>query len=58
VITTSIGLPHKAYNVRRNPRVALLYSDPTGSGLDSRPEVLVLEYEPLKAEAKRREAAW
>jgi hypothetical protein len=41
VITTSIGLPHKAYNVRRNPQVALLYSDPTGSGLDSMPEVLI-----------------
>jgi hypothetical protein len=32
-ITTSIGLPHKAFNVRRNPRVALLFSDPTASGL-------------------------
>ncbi len=33
LITTSIGLPHKAFNVRRNPRVALLFSDPTASGL-------------------------
>jgi Pyridoxamine 5'-phosphate oxidase len=41
VITTSIGLPHKAYNVRRTPKVALLYSDPTGSGLAAPPVVLV-----------------
>lgn len=41
VITTSIGLPQKAYNVRRNPKVALLFSDPTGSGLNGMPEVLV-----------------
>jgi hypothetical protein len=41
VITTSIGLPQKAYNVRRNPKVALLFSDPTGSGLSGMPEVLV-----------------
>ena len=41
VITTSIGLPQKAYNVRRTPRVAMLYSNPTGSGLDAPPAVLV-----------------
>jgi len=41
VITTSIGLPHKAYNLRRTPRVAMLYSDPTGSGLAAPPAVLV-----------------
>jgi hypothetical protein len=41
VITTSIGLPQKAFNVRRTPRVALLYSDPTGSGLTAPPAVLV-----------------
>jgi hypothetical protein len=41
VITTSIGLPHKAYNVRRTPRVAMLYSDATGSGLAAPPAVLV-----------------
>lgn len=27
LITTSIGLPHKAFNVRRSPRVSLLFSD-------------------------------
>jgi pyridoxamine 5'-phosphate oxidase-like protein len=41
VITTSVGLPQKAYNVRRNPKVALLFSDPTGSGLNGEPQVLV-----------------
>jgi hypothetical protein len=41
VITTSIGLPYKAYNVRRTPRVAMLYSNPTGSGLAAPPAVLV-----------------
>jgi hypothetical protein len=41
VITTSIGLPHKAYNLRRTPQVAMLYSDATGSGLAAPPAVLV-----------------
>jgi hypothetical protein len=41
VITTSIGLPHKAYNLRRTPQVAMLYSDATGSGLTAPPAVLV-----------------
>jgi hypothetical protein len=39
--TTSIGLPDKAFNIRRNPRVSLLFSDPTGSGLVDPPMVLV-----------------
>ncbi|MEU4394049.1 pyridoxamine 5'-phosphate oxidase family protein [Kribbella sp. NPDC023855] len=39
--TTGIGLPQKLYNIRRNPKVALLYSDPTGSGLTQRAAVLV-----------------
>ena len=41
LISTSIGLPQKAFNVRRNPAVALLFSDPTASGLDGAPAVLV-----------------
>lgn len=41
LVTTSIGLPRKVFNVRRNPRVALLFSDPTASGLDAPPAVLV-----------------
>ena len=41
VATTSIALPQKAYNIRRDGRVSLLYSDPTGSGLAGSPAVLV-----------------
>lgn len=39
-VTTSIGLPRKAMNVRRDPHVAMLFSDPTGSGRRD-PQVLV-----------------
>jgi hypothetical protein len=41
LITTSIALPQKAYNIRRDPRVALLFSEPTASGLEGAPQVLV-----------------
>jgi Pyridoxamine 5'-phosphate oxidase len=41
LLTTSIGFPAKAANIRREPRVSLLYSDPTGSGLPDPPAVLV-----------------
>jgi hypothetical protein len=41
VIGTSIGLNRKALQVRREPRVALLFSDPTGSGQEDPPTVLV-----------------
>lgn len=41
-LTTSVALPTKALNIRREPRVSLLFSDPTGSGLDAPPQVLVL----------------
>ena len=41
VTATSIGLPQKAYNIRRNPRVALLFSEPRASGLSAAPAVLV-----------------
>jgi hypothetical protein len=41
LITTGIGLPQKIYNVRRNPKVAMLFSDPTASGLTDPPAVLV-----------------
>ena len=40
-ITTGLGYPKKADDAARNPSVALLFSDPTGSGLDSPPMVLV-----------------
>jgi len=35
VLSTSIAWPHKAHNVRRDGRVAMLFSDPTGCGLGS-----------------------
>jgi hypothetical protein len=41
ICAVSIAFPVKAHNARRNPRVSLLYSDPTGSGLESPPRVLV-----------------
>lgn len=41
VLTTSIGFPVKALNLRRDPRVSLLFSDATGSGLTDPPHVLV-----------------
>jgi hypothetical protein len=41
VVTASIAFPVKAFNARRNPRVALLYSDPAGSGLSNPPAVLI-----------------
>jgi hypothetical protein len=39
--STSIGYPQKAYNIRRTPEVALLFSDPTGSGLAAPPQILI-----------------
>lgn len=41
VAFTSIGLPQKALNFRRNPEAALLFSEPTGSDLLKPPIVLV-----------------
>lgn len=41
ILTTSIGFPQKAFNVRQNPHVSMLFSDPTGSGLENPPAVLV-----------------
>jgi Pyridoxamine 5'-phosphate oxidase len=41
LLTTSIGLPQKAFNIRRNPKVSLLFSDPTGSGVERPAAVLV-----------------
>ena len=40
-VTTGIGYPKKADDAAKNPRVALLFSDPTGSGIDAGTEVLV-----------------
>jgi hypothetical protein len=41
VVTTSVAFPQKAFNVRRNPHVSLLFSDPTASGLVDPPAVLI-----------------
>ena len=40
-VTTGLGYPKKANDARANPKVAMLFSDPTGSGLDDPPIVLV-----------------
>jgi len=41
LFTTSVGFARKARNVRRDPRMAILWSYPVGSGLDPAPVVLV-----------------
>jgi hypothetical protein len=41
LLTTSIGLPQKAYNVRRNPKVSMLFSEPKGSGITEPGAVLI-----------------
>jgi hypothetical protein len=40
-VTTGLGYPKKANDARKNPKVALLFSDPTGSSLQRPPTVLV-----------------
>jgi len=40
-VTTGLGYPKKANDALANPKVALLFSDPTGSGMESPPQVLV-----------------
>jgi pyridoxamine 5'-phosphate oxidase-like protein len=40
-VTTGLGYPKKAKDALANPKVALLFSDPTGSGLEHAPQVLV-----------------
>ncbi|XVV17267.1 pyridoxamine 5'-phosphate oxidase family protein [Actinoplanes sp. CA-131856] len=41
LLTTSVSYPQKAVNVRRDGRVALLFSEPYASGLDHPEQVLV-----------------
>ncbi|MEU7698073.1 pyridoxamine 5'-phosphate oxidase family protein [Streptomyces sp. NPDC039028] len=41
LLTTSLAFAQKALNIRRDGRVALLFSDPTGSGLRSAPQISV-----------------
>jgi hypothetical protein len=57
-VTTGIGYPKKANDARKNPKVALLFSDPTGCGLADPPAVLVqgtaaVDDEDLEANRKR-----
>jgi Pyridoxamine 5'-phosphate oxidase len=40
-VSTGIGYPKKAHDARANPKVAMLFSDPTGSGIENAPQVLV-----------------
>jgi hypothetical protein len=40
-ISTGLGYPKKAKDARLNPKVAMLFSDPTGSGMENAPQVLV-----------------
>jgi Pyridoxamine 5'-phosphate oxidase len=40
-VTTGLGHPKKAKDALANPKVALLFSDPTGSGVEQAPQVLV-----------------
>jgi hypothetical protein len=40
-VNTGIGYPKKADDAERNPKVSLLFSDPTGSGIDAPAAVLV-----------------
>jgi hypothetical protein len=41
LVCTSIGLPQKALNIRRNPKVSMLFSEPTGSGVKNPGAVLI-----------------
>ena len=57
-VTTGLGYPKKADDARDHPSVALLFSDPTGSGIDSDIKVLVqgtasIDDRDLKANAER-----
>jgi hypothetical protein len=59
-VTTGLGYPKKANDARRNPKVALLFSDPTGSDLAQAPMVLVqgiaeVDDEDLAANRERYE---
>ena len=57
-VTTGLGYPKKADDARAHPSVALLFSDPTGSGLERPVTVLVqgtatIDDEDLKGNAER-----
>jgi hypothetical protein len=57
-VTTALGYPKKAFDARANPKVALLFSDPTGSGMQGAPQVLVqgiadVDHRDLEANRER-----
>src|SRR5215471_21260282 len=57
-VTTGLGYPKKADDARSHPSISLLFSDPTGSGIDSGVRVLVqgtatVDDADLKANAQR-----
>jgi hypothetical protein len=57
-VTTAVGLPKKADDAERNPHVGLLFSEPTGSGLETPCAVLVqgtaqVDYSDLEANRAR-----
>lgn len=59
-VTTGLGYPKKANDAQANPLVALLFSDPTGSGLEDPPMVLVqgtAEIDDRDLEANRKRYA-
>jgi hypothetical protein len=55
-VSTGLGYPKKADDAKRHPKVSLLFSDPTGSGLDDPAQVLVqgtAEVDDVNLEANR-----
>ena len=57
-VTTALGYPKKAFDARANPKVALLFSDPTGCGMERAPQVLVqgiadVDHRDLEANRER-----
>jgi len=56
-VTTALGYPKKANDARANPKVSLLFSDSTGSGMEDAPQVLVqgtADVDARDLEANRR----
>jgi hypothetical protein len=57
-VSTALGYPKKALDAEANPKVALLFSEPTGCGMDAAPQVLVqgiadVDYRDLEANRVR-----
>jgi len=51
-VTTGLGYPKKANDAQANPLVSLLFSDPTGSGLE-KPPVILVDDKDLDANRRR-----